>query len=103
MKIWPFFRPDGDGPGQFFGGHDEDEEENVFDWCHMVVLGIKGLTRFLVRSDPYQKCGKHTQKRNDGKSLAPKVFSKRDDDGGGNFKKNFDNKPFEASWRRNTF
>ena len=74
MKIWPFFRPDGDGPGQFFGGHDEDDEENVFDWCHMVVLGIKGLTRFLVRSDLYQKCGKHTQKRNDGKSLAPKVF-----------------------------
>ena len=33
----------------------------------------------------------------------PKFFSKRDDDGGGNFKKNFDNKPFEASWRRNTF
>ena len=70
-----------------FGGHDEDDEENVFDWCHMVVLGIKGLTRFLVRSDPYQKCGKHTQKKNDGKSLAPKVYSKRDDDGGGNFKK----------------
>ena len=102
MKIWPFFHPDGDGPGQFFGGHDDDEK-NVFDWYRMVVTVIKGLTRFLVRSDPYQKCGKNTQKGNDGKSLAPKVFFPNGTTMVVATLKNFDNKPFEASWRRNTF
>ena len=79
-----FLRPDGDGHADnFFGGQDDDD-----DWCHMILVGIMGLTRFQkLEVIPTKSVANTRKKRTMGNLSHPKFFSKRDDDVGGNFKK----------------